>query len=173
VAAFAAAAERIEGLRCELYGDGPERASVLRTIDAHGVAGTLSAPGFVQASEIDEALGSAMCMLSTSRREGYGLVVVEAAARGTPSIVVAGEDNAATELIEEGVNGTIAAHADSECVADAILRVHDAGMRLRRSTALWFKENATRLSLESSLETVLSTYAAGTGPDRWPTRTAS
>ncbi len=49
-----------------------------------------------------------MCMLLTSRREGYGLVVVEAAARATPSVVVAGEDNAATELIEEGVNGTIA-----------------------------------------------------------------
>ena len=33
------------------------------------------------------------------------MVVVEAAARATPSIVVAGEDNAAIELIEEGVNG--------------------------------------------------------------------
>ena len=36
------------------------------------------------------------------------MVVVEAAARGTPSVVVAGEDNAATELIEEGVNGIVA-----------------------------------------------------------------
>ena len=47
----------------------------------------------------------ALCLLLTSRREGYGLVVVEAASHGTPSVVVAGEDNAATELIEEGVNG--------------------------------------------------------------------
>ena len=53
-----------------------------------------------------------MCMLSTSRREGYGLVVVEAAARATPSIVVAGEDNAAVELIEEGVNGFVAPTPD-------------------------------------------------------------
>jgi hypothetical protein len=30
------------------------------------------------------------------------LVVVEAAARGAPSIVIAGEDNAATELIVDG-----------------------------------------------------------------------
>ena len=54
-------------------------------------------------------------MLLPSRREGYGMVVVEAAARGTPSIVVAGEDNAATELIEEGVNGFVAPSADAEC----------------------------------------------------------
>jgi glycosyltransferase involved in cell wall biosynthesis len=173
VAAFAAAAERIEGLRCELYGDGPERDAVLRAIDAHGVADRLSAPGFVQASKIDEALRRAMCMLSTSRREGYGMVVVEAAARGTPSVVVAGEDNAATELIVEGVNGTIAARADPEAVAEAIVRVHDAGMRLRQSTALWFKENARRLSVESSLQTVLIAYSVGADADSRPARTAS
>ena len=41
-------------------------------------------------------------MVPPSRREGYGLVVVEAAARGVPSVVVADPDNAATELVQEG-----------------------------------------------------------------------
>ena len=44
----------------------------------------------------------ALCMVLPSRREGYGLVVVEAAARGTPSVVVRDPDNAATELVEDG-----------------------------------------------------------------------
>jgi glycosyltransferase involved in cell wall biosynthesis len=100
-------------------------------------------------------------MLLTSRREGYGMVVVEAAARGTPSIVVAGEDNAATELIEEGVNGFVADSADAGAIAAAIVRVHEAGMALRESTARWFGENAQRLSLESSMRTVLVSYASG------------
>jgi glycosyltransferase involved in cell wall biosynthesis len=91
---------------------------------------------------------------------GYGLVVVEAAARGTPSVVVAGEDNAATELIEEGVNGTIALTNDPEAVAEAIVRVHQAGFPLRESTARWFAENAGWLSLESSLRAVLDVYGA-------------
>ena len=43
-----------------------------------------------------------------SRREGYGLVVIEAAARGTPVVVVAGPDNAAVELVAEGENGFVA-----------------------------------------------------------------
>jgi glycosyltransferase involved in cell wall biosynthesis len=102
-----------------------------------------------------------MCMLLPSRREGYGMVVVEAAARGTPSIVVAGEDNAATELIEEGVNGFLAASADPETIAAAIVRVHEAGLALRESTARWFAENAERLSLESSLKVVLDSYPDG------------
>jgi glycosyltransferase involved in cell wall biosynthesis len=159
VAAFAAAAERIEDLRGELYGDGPDRAAVLQAIADHGLEGRLTAPGFVGASRIDEALRGALCMLSTSRREGYGLIVVEASARATPSVVVAGADNAATELIDEGVNGFVCADASPEAIAAAIARVHEAGMKLRESTASWYERNAERLSLESSLKTVLASYA--------------
>jgi glycosyltransferase involved in cell wall biosynthesis len=86
------------------------------------------------------------------------MVVVEAAARGTPSIVVAAEDNAATELIEEGVNGFIAPDAQAATIAEAIVRIHRAGIELRRSTCEWFARNARRLSLEGSLETVLAAY---------------
>jgi glycosyltransferase involved in cell wall biosynthesis len=76
-------------------------------------------------------------------------------------VVVAGEDNAATELIEEEVNGTIAPRADPAAIADAIVRVHEAGTALRERTAQWYAENAARLSLESSLRRVLDAYAAG------------
>jgi len=47
------------------------------------------------------------------------MVVVEASAHATPSIVVAGEDNAATELVEDGVNGVVVASAEPEAVAAA------------------------------------------------------
>jgi glycosyltransferase involved in cell wall biosynthesis len=145
-------------LRGEFYGDGPERESLERAIAEHGVGGIASAPGFVDAARIDEALTRAMCMLSTSRREGYGMVVIEAAARATPSVVVAGEDNAAVELVREGVNGVVAPTADPEAIAAAIVKVHEAGMAMRESTAHWFAENAQRLSLESSLRAVLASY---------------
>jgi len=161
VAAFALAARRIDGLRGEFYGDGPERLALLDAIERHGVADVVSAPGFVDAATIDAALGRALCMLSTSRREGYGMVVVEAAARATPSVVVAGEDNAAVELVDDGVNGVVAVDDDPDVVADAILTVHDRGLALRRTTADWFARNAQRLSLESSLRIVLDSYAGG------------
>ena len=72
-----------------------------------------------------------------------------------------GPDNAAVELVEDGVNGFVAASASPEDLADAIVRVHEAGEALRRSTRAWFAANARRLSLESSLETVLALYAEG------------
>jgi glycosyltransferase involved in cell wall biosynthesis len=160
VAAMALAARRIEGLRGEFLGDGPERGALEEAIAEHGLQEIVSASGFADAEKVDAEMRRALCMLLPSRREGYGMVVVEAAARGTPSVVVAGEDNAATELIREGVNGTIAARAEAEAVADAIVRIHDAGLPLRETTARWFAENAAELSLESSLRTVLETYAA-------------
>jgi glycosyltransferase involved in cell wall biosynthesis len=159
VAGVVAAAKRIPGLEGAFFGDGPEREAVLAAIAGSGAEQSITAPGFVPDEDLDAALRRALCMLLPSRREGYGMVVVEAAARGTPSIVVAGEDNAATELIEEGVNGFVAASAEAEAIAAAIVRVHEAGTALRESTVSWFAENAERLSLESSLKVVLDSYA--------------
>jgi glycosyltransferase involved in cell wall biosynthesis len=94
-----------------------------------------------------------------SRREGYGLVVVEASAAGTPSIVARGPDNAAIELIEEEVNGLIAPSAAPADLAAAIVAVVRAGATMRVSTRGWYARNAERLSLERSLEQVLATYS--------------
>jgi glycosyltransferase involved in cell wall biosynthesis len=159
VAGVATAAGSIPELRGVFYGDGPERAAVLAAIDRHGCQDTIVAPGFVDADQIDAALSNALCMLLPSRREGYGMVVVEAAARGTPSVVIADEDNAATELVEHGVNGFVVQQPNSNEIGAAILHIHEAGWALRQSTADWFQRNAERLSIESSLQVVLGTYA--------------
>ena len=159
VEAVALAKERVAGLTAEFLGDGPEREALLAAIARHGLSGTVSAPGFADAAALDAKMRRALCMLLPSRREGYGMVVVEASARGTPSVVVAGEDNAATELVSEGVNGFIAPSSDPQAIADAIVRVHEAGIELRRTTSAWYAEHAEMLSLESSLKRVLDSYS--------------
>ena len=135
VPALARAREQVPELRGEIYGDGPERERVLAAIATAGLEGCVSAPGFVEQEVLEQALATALCLVLPSRREGYGLVVVEAAARGVPSVVVAGPDNAATELVEEGVNGFIAPSAEPDDLAAALVRVYDAGPELRRVDA--------------------------------------
>jgi glycosyltransferase involved in cell wall biosynthesis len=159
VLAFAALRERAPELRLTVYGDGPDRPGVLALIESEGLGDVASAPGFVDRDELEASLASALCMVLPSRREGYGLVVVEAAARGVPSVVVADPDNAATELVDEGENGFVAASAEPHDIADAILRVRAAGAPLRASTAAWFERNRDRLSLTSSLDRVAAAYA--------------
>jgi len=158
VAAVALAAARVPELRAVFYGDGPERAALHAAVAEHGVQDVVSTPGFAPAEDLERDMRRAESMLLPSRREGYGLVVVEAAAHGTPSIVVAAEDNAATELVEDGVNGVVVTEDTPEALAEAIVRVHDAGSALRASTAQWYAEHAERLSLEHSLRAVLGSY---------------
>jgi glycosyltransferase involved in cell wall biosynthesis len=158
VPALARAREQVPGLRAEIYGDGPERPLLLAAIERHGLGEAVDAPGFVEHGRVEEAMRTALCVVLPSSREGYGLVVVEAAARATPSVVVAGADNAATELVDDGQNGFVAASASADDLADAIVRVWETGPPLREATAAWFGRNGERLSLEHSLETVLAAY---------------
>jgi glycosyltransferase involved in cell wall biosynthesis len=166
VPALALAREQGPDLRGALLGDGPERNSVLRAIGQHGLEDVVSAPGFVDADELEQRLRRALCLVLPSRREGYGLIVVEAAAVGTPSIVARAPESAATELIEEGENGYIAESVEPAALAKAILRVRDEGQALRDRTAAWFRRNADQLSLERSLDAVAASYVGTPRPSR-------
>jgi glycosyltransferase involved in cell wall biosynthesis len=157
--AIAALRERMPEVRATIFGDGPERVATRREIERLGLQDVVSLPGFVATEVIDDAIARATCLLQPSRREGYGLVVVEAAAHGTPSVVVAGPDNAAVELVQDGVNGVVAPSMAPEDLAAAIETVVAAGDELRASTRQWFAENVERMSLARSLEIALSLYA--------------
>jgi glycosyltransferase involved in cell wall biosynthesis len=163
VEAVALAARQAPGLRAIFYGEGPERKSLDAAIVRCGVQDTVSAPGWAERETLERDMRRALCVLLPSRREGYGLVVVEASAKATPSVVVAAEDNAATELVEDGVNGVVARDESAEGVAAAIGRVSEMGMALRQSTAEWYSRNAHELSIESSLQAVLESYRGVTG----------
>jgi len=155
--AVAAARERVPGLRGIVFGDGPRRDAVLAAIAAVGAEAFVTAPGFVDAEEVRDALASAACHVLPSVREGYGLVVVEAAVTGTPSVVVREPDNAAAELVRDGVNGRVAASPAG--LADAIVAVIEGGDALRRSTAAWFAGHADALSVARSARRIAAALA--------------
>ncbi len=158
-AAIALAARRIPGLRAIVFGDGPDREALLREIESAGVGGAVEWRGFAPREEVDRAMCRGSCLIHPSIREGYGLAIIEAASFGTPAIVVAAPDNAATELIEEGQNGVIASGTDPASLAEAIVRVHAAGPELIDRTRDWFVRNASRLGLEAAIRSLEAVYA--------------
>lgn len=155
------AVARVPGITGTVFGDGPELGRVRERIDALGAP--VEAPGFVSAEELEEALGGALCLVLPSRREGYGQVIVQAASLGVPSVTVRAPDNAAVELIEDGVNGLVV-EPDAASLAAAIQRVRDAGPAMRETTAEWFGSHARELSLSSSLEQVVARYGGRPRP---------
>ena len=158
IPAVARAREALPQLTAVVFGDGPDREEAIRRVRELALEDVVSLPGFVSAETVERTLATALCHVLPSRREGYGLVVVEAAAHGVPSVVVRSPDNAATELIEPGVNGFVARSSSANDLAAAILAVHEAGQELRQATAEWFAHNAERLSLQSSLARVSHVY---------------
>lgn len=169
VRGFAWARTQHPGLRLEIYGDGPERAQIERLVRELHLEGCVHVCGKRPEADVFEALSRAACVATASEREGYGLVVVEAAAHGTPAVIVAGEENAATELVIDGVNGAVAPTATPPDIGGALLRVIEGGAALRATTERWFVENADRLLIERSLELVLASY--GVPRESAPSRT--
>ncbi len=160
----AAARARVPGLRGLVVGDGPDRGQLDAAVARAGMQEWVEAPGFVERGALDDALASASCLLVTSQREGYGIVVLEAAAHGTPVVVVEAEDNAAADLVEDGVNGLRVGSDDIAAIADAVVSVVEQGDALRASTALWFAANAHALAAPTSAAAVVATYEAALVP---------
>ena len=141
-------------------GSGPETSRLREAVTASGQDGVVTIAGRVDDDELDRLMASAAVLVNPSRREGFGLVVAEAAARGTPSVVVAGEDNAAAELVHDGVNGFVAPSASAADLGAAILAALDGGPALRASTLEWFARARETENLGRSVDELLGRYEA-------------
>jgi glycosyltransferase involved in cell wall biosynthesis len=81
-------------------------------------------------SSVIELLHQADVFLMTSRREPFGIVVVEAMAAGCP--VVATRSGGPDSILTDGVDGLLADVADAPALADSVVRLLcDNGLRSR------------------------------------------
>jgi glycosyltransferase involved in cell wall biosynthesis len=158
--ALALCMDRDSSLRATIFGRGPEFERIAGKVADLGLRGRVSLPGFVEQSVMEEAMASASVLVQPSEREGYGIVVAEASARGTPVVVIEGPDNAATELVDDGENGFKAKDAQPETLAACIEDCLAGGEALRRSTRDWYQRNAHRLSMQSSMDVVIRDLAS-------------
>ncbi|HEY0808178.1 MAG TPA: glycosyltransferase, partial [Pseudonocardiaceae bacterium] len=83
------------------------------------------------------------------------LVVVESCAAGTPVVLVAGDGNAALELVEDGVNGKVAESVAPEALGAAIVDVVSAGEPLRKTTYEWFTVASRTRTVHAAAEQIL------------------
>jgi glycosyltransferase involved in cell wall biosynthesis len=138
-AAIALARQVVPDLQAVVLGDGPTKMRVEAAIRDAGMDGLVELPGFVDEDSLSSYLSRASVLVHPSRREGFGMVVVEAASYGTPAVVVSGTENAAADLVHDGVNGFVAGSTEAPALAAAIVSAIQGGNELRRSTAAWFE----------------------------------
>jgi glycosyltransferase involved in cell wall biosynthesis len=155
-AALMHARASVPDLVARVTGTGPETDALRRAAAAAGATELVEILGRVDDDELRRLYRESSVLVNPSAREGFGLVVAEAAAAATPSVVVAGDDNAAAELIDEGVNGRVAASVEPEVLGDAISDVVSAGAVLRRSTLDWFTRERVERGLGRSVDELLT-----------------
>jgi len=165
-AAIAGVRRRGRQVAATIFGTGPDTARLHGEVRRFGLDGMIDVAGAPDDETLERTLAGALCLLQPSEREGYGLVVGEAAAFGTPIVVVAGPENAAVELIEPGMNGFVAATAEPDDLADAIIAVEDGGADLRASTAQWFTTALAHHSAAASAALIASEFQQLLGDGR-------
>ncbi len=99
-----------------LFGDGPQRASLQKQINAAGLGQSFLMPGF--RADLDRFLPHFDLFVLPSYTEGMPNVVLEAFAAGVP--VVATAVGGTPEIIEDGVSGYLVPSGDDEMMAERI-----------------------------------------------------
>lgn len=139
VEAFGLVADRLPQWRLRIFGEGPGRAEIVRTVRRLGLFDRVELPGSTTdlASEWARASISAM----TSRSEGFPLVMQEAMAAGVP-VVSYDSPSGPRAIIEDGVDGLLVPQDSPADLAAALLRLateedlrHGLGEAARRSAA--------------------------------------
>lgn len=110
---------RVPGARLVIAGDGPERAALEQQARDLGIADAVDFLGM--RTDLPRVLATLDVFVLPSLYEGFGLVLLEAMAVGTP--VIATRVGGVPEVVEDGVTGLLVPPADPGKLAKAILRL--------------------------------------------------
>ncbi len=133
----------VPGLRLQVVGEGWWHDRLVEHADRLGVTAAVDLLGFVPETVKHEVLAGATVLLAPSLKEGWGLMVVEAAQHGVPAVAYRQAGGIAesvvddvTGLLVEDLDGLVA--ATRRLLGDAALRSRlGAGARLHAESFAW------------------------------------
>ncbi len=109
---------KIPDIRLKIVGDGPERETIKALIAQNRLADRVQMLGFVSDAELHQAYRSARLVVYTPVDEPFGLVPIEAMARGTP--VVASNHGGPLDSVVDGETGIHVDPFDPEAIAQGV-----------------------------------------------------
>ena len=131
VRAFARVVKAVPSARLEIHGEGPERAALQRLVDQHGLARSVTLPGYTR--DPAAVYRRAALSLLTSRNEGYPLTLLETLSHGCP-VVSYDVRYGPSEIITHGETGFLVPRGDVRGLARRVVEVlSDEPLRRRLS----------------------------------------
>jgi len=154
-----------------VIGSGPEKDRLIALAGELGISDRVSfeSPGDHEA--VLDRLRAGRLLVFPSTREGFGIAVLEANACGVPALVVQHPDNAALELVRDGVTGIIC-DLDPELMSAqirAFLKDRLAQSRMSKAalaTVATYSWDAYVNRMETALASLVPSPRAGQGGGR-------
>ncbi|TKD51028.1 glycosyltransferase [Sphingomonas baiyangensis] len=149
--AVALLAARGAAVTLDIHGDGPLRGALEARIAGSGAASRIRLMG--HSAALGCAIAEADLFVLASRREGFGNVLIEAMAAGTP--VLATRAGGPEQFIVDGVNGFLVAPGDAKVLADRI-----AGLLADRDARIAVRAPALVTARDYTIEASTRTFEA-------------
>jgi len=152
------------GVTGMIVGSGPETSRLITLAHELGISDRVSFESPASHETVIERLRSARLLVFPSTREGFGVAVLEANACGVPALVVQHPDNAALELVRDGVTGIIGDLAPEPMAEQIRNFLADALMQSRmskaaRATAATYSWDAYVNKMEAALMSLVGEIA--------------
>jgi glycosyltransferase involved in cell wall biosynthesis len=161
IAALPAVRARVPDLNYTIIGDGDDRPRLEQLARECGVADIVRFAGRVPDQQLHAYLGGTDLFMLPSRKEGFGIVFLEAMAHG--KAVIAGDHGGSPEVVIDGETGVLVHHGDRAGLADAIITLlldplgrHAMGEAGRRRVQNVYDYGHFRASFEHTLNGLLS-----------------
>lgn len=111
------------GVTLNIIGNGPQKPKLEGLIKRFNLKSNVRLLGIIPSNgDVYGLMKASKVLVLPSVREGFSLVTIEANAAGIPVITTNHPDNAARDLISEGVNGYLT-EVSAEAIAEQILRI--------------------------------------------------
>jgi hypothetical protein len=118
IRAFGEVVREVPAARFALWGSGPQRDDYEELIADLGIGTNFLLPGVTE--DASSVFAEAAYSVAAGIREGFGLVLLESMAAGTPVIAYDGKYGA-IDIIRNGVDGTLVPYGDEGALAGAML----------------------------------------------------
>jgi len=142
-------------LKCHIIGDGPEKKKLIAQVSDSGLEDNIRFFGLKEYEEVIAMLKSSKVLVLPSKREGFGIVVLEAFSCGVPVVTVISPQNAAIELVEYDTGFKV--NPDARALSESIYKlITDEALRNKMSVSAITK--AQDYDWDKITEQLLFTY---------------
>lgn len=139
-------------------GTGQQLSVIEKKVKDSGLTKQVSLLGKIPRDDIQEKYDEAQCMIMISKDEAYGLVYLEAMARGC--ITIASRDEGMDGVIKDGINGFLCKAGDYQELATIIKRINALSREERMAisnkaieTAKWLTDaNAAKMYIDDVIK---------------------